>query len=112
EVVARDRVGDLVGLLERVRRDAREVLLAVPRAAVRRIPQPRHDFEQFLDFAHHGLFPMILLLRLMRMWAVRPQILSCAYANSTIGTCTPWGSRADCRSLPAAGREACRHSDA
>ncbi len=31
EVAARDRVGDLVGFLERVGRDGREILLQVPR---------------------------------------------------------------------------------
>ena len=33
EIAARDRVGDLVGFLDRVGRDGREVLLQVPRAA-------------------------------------------------------------------------------
>ena len=46
EIVPRDRVGDLVGLLDRVWRDAREVLLAVPRTAALRIAQPRHDPQE------------------------------------------------------------------
>ena len=33
EIAARDRVGDLVGFLDGVRRDRREILLQVPRAA-------------------------------------------------------------------------------
>ena len=33
EIAALDRVGDLVGFLDRVGRDGREVLLQVPRAA-------------------------------------------------------------------------------
>ena len=33
EIVARDRVGDLIGFLERVGRDGREILLQIPGAA-------------------------------------------------------------------------------
>ena len=39
EVVALDRVGDFVGLFDRVRRDRRERLLEVPRAAALAIAQ-------------------------------------------------------------------------
>ncbi len=45
-VVPRDRVGDLVGFLDRVRRDGREVLFQIPRAAGHGRPQRRHDFDQ------------------------------------------------------------------
>ena len=47
-VVALDRVGDFVGFLDRVRRDGREGLLDIPRAAAFAVPQPRHHVE-------HGL---------------------------------------------------------
>ena len=50
-VVALDRIGDLVGLLDRVGRDRREILLAVPRAAALRVAQPRHDRQQTVDRA-------------------------------------------------------------
>ena len=49
EIVARDRVGDLVGFLDRVGRDRREALLHVPRTACLRIAQPRHDAQQIVE---------------------------------------------------------------
>ena len=49
EIAPRDRIGDLVGFLDRVRRDAREVLLEVPRTAAIGIAQPRHHFKQALE---------------------------------------------------------------
>ena len=48
-VVARDRVGDFIGFLDRVRRDRRESLRAIPFAAGLRIAQPRHDRDQPVD---------------------------------------------------------------
>ena len=45
-VVARDRVGDLIGFLDRVGRDRLEGLDAVPFATGHRIAQPRHDRDQ------------------------------------------------------------------
>ena len=45
-VVALDRVGDLVGFLDGVRRDGPEGLVDVPRAAVLPVAQPRHDRQQ------------------------------------------------------------------
>ena len=48
-VVAADRVGDLVGFLDGVGRDAGEILLQIPRAAAVRIAQRRHDGEQAPD---------------------------------------------------------------
>ncbi len=51
-VVARDRVGYLISLLDRVRRDCREILLPIPGAAVLRMAQPRHDFEQAIERSH------------------------------------------------------------
>ena len=47
--VTLDRVGDLVGFLDRVRRDAGEILRQIPFAAVFGIAQPRHDGEQAID---------------------------------------------------------------
>ncbi len=52
EVAALDGVRDLVGFLERVRRDRAEILLAVPGAAARGVAQARHDLEQ--PFNRHG----------------------------------------------------------
>ena len=46
EVVARDGVGHLIGLFERVRRNGREVLLEVPWTAGTRRPQRRHDLQE------------------------------------------------------------------
>ncbi len=48
-VAARDRVGDLVSLLDRIGCDGREILLAVPRAAAFGVAQPRHDREQTFE---------------------------------------------------------------
>jgi hypothetical protein len=49
EVVAVDGIGDLVGFLDRVRRDAGEGLLHVPGTAMLTIAQARHDLEEALD---------------------------------------------------------------
>jgi hypothetical protein len=51
EVAARNGIGDLVSLLDRVRGDGFERLLEVPRAAGARRAQRRHDFEQPGDVA-------------------------------------------------------------
>ncbi len=57
EIAARDRIGDLVGFLDRVWRDGREILLQVPRAAGLGRAQRRHDLDQTLDIAggFHGV---------------------------------------------------------
>ena len=44
-----DGVGDLVGFLDRVGRDAREVLFQIPRAAGDRRPQRRHHGDEIAD---------------------------------------------------------------
>ena len=49
EIAARDRVGHLVGFLDRVGRNGGEALLEVPRAAALGIAQARHDREEALD---------------------------------------------------------------
>src|SRR5690606_39810345 len=49
QVVAVDCIGDLVGLLDRVRRDRGEGLLDVPRASRFAIAQAGHDVEQALE---------------------------------------------------------------
>ncbi len=54
EVAARDRIGDLIGLLDGVGRDARKVLFEVPRAAGAGRSQRRHDVEQAFDVAGRG----------------------------------------------------------
>jgi hypothetical protein len=45
-VAARDRVRDLVGFLDRVGRDGREVLRDVPRASIARVAEPCHHGEE------------------------------------------------------------------
>ena len=49
QIAPRDRIGDLVGLLDGIACDAREILLEVPRTAALGIAQPRHHLEQALD---------------------------------------------------------------
>jgi len=51
EIAARDGIGHLVGLLDRVGRDRREGLPEVPRAAGPRVAQARHDREEPVDRA-------------------------------------------------------------
>jgi hypothetical protein len=48
-VAALDRVGNLIGFLDRIWRDRREILLAIPRAAMVGIAQPPHDIGEILD---------------------------------------------------------------
>ena len=59
KIAARDRLGDLIGFLDRIGRDGREILLEVPRAARARRAQRGHDREQALDVAGgmHSIFP-------------------------------------------------------
>ena len=45
-VIARDRVGDFIGFLDRVGRDGGEGLLTIPFAAVHRIAKPAHDLRR------------------------------------------------------------------
>src|SRR6516225_8661005 len=52
-VPARNRIGHLVSLLERVGRDRRKALLAVPRTATLRIAQTGHDGEQTVERTAH-----------------------------------------------------------
>ena len=54
EIAARDRVGDLIGLLDGVGRDRRKVLLEVPRAAGDRRAQRRHDLNEAGNIAGRG----------------------------------------------------------
>ena len=55
-VAALDRIGDLVGLLDRIGGDGGEALLEVPRAAAFGVAQRRHDLDQAADVARrlHG----------------------------------------------------------
>ncbi len=46
EIAARDRIRDLIGFLDGVGHDRREILLEVPRTAGHRRAQRRHDFDQ------------------------------------------------------------------
>jgi hypothetical protein len=47
-----DRIGDLIGFLDRVGGDRLEALLKVPRAAALRVAKPAHDRDQALEI--HG----------------------------------------------------------
>ncbi len=51
KIIARDRVGNLIGFLDRVWRDGREILFQVPRAAGTGRAQRRHDLDQTLEIA-------------------------------------------------------------
>jgi hypothetical protein len=46
QIAARDGVGNLIGFLDGVGRDARKILFEIPRAAGARGSQHRHDLEQ------------------------------------------------------------------
>ena len=49
EIAALDRVGHLIGFLDRVRRDGREILFEVPGTAGHRRPQRGHDLDQAVN---------------------------------------------------------------
>src|SRR3954463_181876 len=51
EIVACDGVGDLVGLLNRIGRDGREILVEVPRTARPWSTEGRHDLKKMGDVA-------------------------------------------------------------
>ena len=51
QIVARDRIGNFIGFLERIGRNRAEVLLEVPRTSGARRAQRRHDFDQSGDIA-------------------------------------------------------------
>src|SRR6267143_5532143 len=54
EIAARDRVGYLIGLLDRVGRDRRKVMFEIPRTARYRRAQRRHDFDKAGNIAGRG----------------------------------------------------------
>ena len=49
QIAALDRVGDLIGFLDRIGRDRTEILLQIPGAAGSRRAQGRHDLDQARD---------------------------------------------------------------
>jgi hypothetical protein len=51
KIAARDRIGDLASLLDRIGRDGREILLEIPRTAAAGRAQRGHDLDQALDLA-------------------------------------------------------------
>src|SRR4051794_19415910 len=53
-VVPRDRVSDLIGFLDGVRRNGREALLAVPFAAADRIAESSHDGDEAGEISQGG----------------------------------------------------------
>jgi len=52
-VATRDRIGDFVGFLDRVRRDRGKILDAIPRTAAVRVAQLRHDREKAFEGSRH-----------------------------------------------------------
>src|SRR5213080_1543969 len=54
EIAARDRIGDLIGLLDGVGHNRRKVLLEVPRTARYRRAQRRHDLNEAGNIAGRG----------------------------------------------------------
>lgn len=54
EIAARDRIRNLIGLLDRVGRDGLEILHEVPRAAGHRRAQRSHDLDQAGNVAGRG----------------------------------------------------------
>ena len=54
EVTPRNRVGDLIGFLDRVRGDSRKILRQVPRTSTAGSAQRRHDVEELGDIAGMG----------------------------------------------------------
>ena len=85
EILALDGVGHLVGFLDGVGGDAREGLLAVPWAAIRRA-QPLHDREQLERARAHGAAgcgPAISMRRnVCSIPAVAPQTTRSPYGMS------------------------------
>src|SRR5262249_20855854 len=75
-----DRVGKLVSLLERVRRDRRPGLLTVPRATRSRIAQARHDRDQAFNLRHR--VSCNTCRRVSSMPAVAPQMFLSRYGMS------------------------------
>ena len=66
QVATRDCVGNLIGLLDRVGSDGREILLDVPRTAGLGIAQGCHDLDQAGDVAgrlHRGMLAALVRLR-------------------------------------------------
>src|SRR3954463_5597383 len=51
EIAARNGVGDLVGFLNRIGRDGREILVEVPRTARPRSTEGRHDLKKMGNVA-------------------------------------------------------------
>ncbi len=58
EVAALDGLGHFVGFLDGVGRDTGEILLHVPRTAMLRIAQTRHDSEQGIELGERGFEPV------------------------------------------------------
>jgi len=54
EIAARDRVGHLIAFLDGVGRNRREGLIAIPRAAGCRVPQPRHHAQKIVNAERLG----------------------------------------------------------
>src|SRR5690606_1776574 len=72
-VVARNRVGDFVGFLDRIGRDRRESLRDVPFASVLRITEAGHDREEAVELFGH--LEMIIYIMLNNTWLHRGDVV-------------------------------------
>ena len=92
EITAPDRVGDLVRLFDRERRDAGKTLLPIPRTAALRIAKGAHQAQQCLEFIAGGAqvaSPTNSSRRFASIPAVAPQILYGPKDSSQLSTSTP-----------------------
>src|ERR1700733_241340 len=91
QVAASDGIGNLIGLLDRERRDADKILLPIPRAAGLRIAKGAHQPQECFQFAT-GLTQVASSpkrsRRCARMPAVAPQMLYGPKDNSQVSTST------------------------
>src|SRR5262249_41181184 len=88
QAAARDRVGDLVGFLDRVWRDRLEILLEVPRTTRNGRAQGRHDRNQLVDVTRglHRIGLPVLLNRERSTRPCRPRIPFRGYFPAANGT--------------------------
>ncbi len=62
DVITRDRVGDFIRFFDRVWRDRREALRAVPFATVHRVAQAGHDGDDPGGHILHNISPIINIM--------------------------------------------------
>ena len=91
EIAARDGVGHLVGFLDRVGRDRREILLDVPGAPGIGRAQRRHDLDQAGNVAGRLHAPMLAVAASPRYRQCRPRCLfpQAPFNGRTLFACRP-----------------------